>query len=272
MYRNAFKKHDEIRYTKYLQNVEKGEAKINSATLFPYDIVHNYLYKNSSNDKTLELQWKALPNYMQDVEFNGLVVADVSGSMAQNNGLPMSVSISLAMYIAERNTSTIWKDKFITFSARPTLQTIVGNTIEDKIRYLQRADWTMNTDLIAVFKVILDAAIKNNIPQNEMPQKLIIVSDMQFDQCCRSNKRTNFEQIQKLYRNANYEMPQLVFWNVNSSSNVPIKSDDTGTCLVSGCSPSILKTVLTSVTINPIDVMNDVIYSERYRHIEVSFR
>jgi hypothetical protein len=268
MYRNAFKKHDEARYSDYLSRVEKGEAKINASTLFPYDIVHKYLYGGCSGDKTLELQWNALTNYMEGQQFNGLVVADVSGSMS---GMPMSVSISLAMYIAERNCSPVWKDKFLTFSAHPTLQTIVGNNIEDKIQYLLRAEWQMNTDLNAVFRTILGAATAKKVPQDQMPQKLIIVSDMQFDECCRSNKRTNFEQIQKMYRKAGYELPELIFWNVNSTSNVPVKAHDSGTCLVSGCSPSILKYVLTGAIINPLESMNDVIFSERYEPVGRAF-
>lgn len=261
MYRKAFQKQDGTRYAQYLSAVEKGEAKINASTLYPYDIVDQYLSKGARNDKTIDLQWEALPNYMEGREFNGLVVADVSGSMY---GLPMAVSISLAMYIAERNTSPVWKDKFLTFSERPELQSIVGSTIGSRINNLSRAAWQMNTDLMAVFKTVLDAGVKNNVPAEDMPQKLIIVSDMQFDQCCRSNKRTNFEQIQKLYRKAGYEMPQLVFWNVNSYGNVPIKAHDTGTCLVSGCSPSILKSVLTDSVLTPVDTMNETVYTERY--------
>lgn len=261
MYRKAFAKQDADRYSAYLNAVEKGEAKINAATLYPYDIVEQYLYKGARNDKTIDLQWEALPNYMEGKEFNGLVVADVSGSMM---GRPMAVSISLAMYIAERNTAQVWKNKFLTFSAQPELQSIVGSTIGKRVENLSRAAWQMNTDLMAVFKTVLDAGVKNNVPAEDMPQKLIIVSDMQFDQCCRSNKRTNFEQIQKLYRKAGYEMPQLVFWNVNSYGNVPIEAHDTGTCLVSGCSPSILKSVLTDSVITPIDTMNETVYNERY--------
>lgn len=264
MYRKAFAKQDGTRYAQYLSSVEKGEAKINAATLYPYDIVYQYLCKGVRNDKTIDLQWNALPNYMGDQAFNGLVVADVSGSMY---GMPMAVSISLAMYIAERNTSSVWKNKFLTFSAEPELQTIAGSTIGKRIENLSRANWDMNTDLIAVFKTILSAAEKNSVASEDMPQKLIIVSDMQFDRCCSSNKRTNFEQIQKLYRKAGYEMPQLVFWNVNSHSNVPITSHDTGTCLVSGCSPSILKTVLTGGTLSPVDIMNDAVYNNRYDEI-----
>jgi hypothetical protein len=262
MYRKAFAKQDATRYAEYLSAVEKGEAKINASTLYPYDIVEQYLYKGARNDKTIDLQWEALPNYMEDKEFNGLVVADVSGSMM---GRPMAVSISLAMYIAERNTAQVWKNKFLTFSDRPELQSIVGSTIGKRIDNLSRAAWAMNTDLIAVFKTVLDAGVKNDVPVEEMPSKLIIVSDMQFDQCCRSNKRTNFEQIQKLYRKAGYEMPQLVFWNVNAiGGNVPIEAHDTGTCLVSGCSPSILKSVLTDSVLTPVDTMNETVYTERY--------
>jgi hypothetical protein len=125
---------------------------------------------------------------------------------------------------------------------------------------------------MAVFQTILSAAEKNSVAPEDMPEKLIIVSDMQFDQACRSNKRTNFEQIQKLYRKAGYELPQLVFWNVNAiGDNVPIKAHDTGTALVSGCSPSILKSVLSGKVISPEDVMRDAVYSERYAPIGEAF-
>ena len=264
MYRKAFAKRDATRYAEYLSAVEKGDKKINAGTIYPYEIVENYLYKGASNDKTIDLMWEALPNYMEGQELNGLVVADVSGSMM---GTPMAVSISLAMYIAERNTG-IWKDKFITFSYRPEIQTIAGKTVGDRIRNLSRADWAGNTDLRAVFESVLNAGIKNDVPDAEMPKKLIIVSDMQFDSCCRSNKRTNFEQIQKMYHKAGYEMPQLVFWNVNAiGGNVPMTIHDTGTCLVSGCSPSILKSVLGGKVITPVDVMRDCVYGERYSPI-----
>lgn len=267
MYRKAFAKNDSNRYQEYLSSVERGEAKINSGTLFPSDIVDEYLHKNARNDKTIDLQWEALPNYMEGENFNGLVVADVSGSMDMYGGRPMAVSIGLAMYIAERNTSPVWKDKFITFSANPSLQTIVGSTIGSRIRNLERAQWSMNTDLNAVFKTILDTAVKNSVSAEDMPQKLIIVSDMQFDQACRSNSRTNLEQIQKMYRKAGYEMPHLIFWNVRSSDNVPAKADDSGVSLVSGYSPSIMKTILTGNTVTPVDTMMDTVYSDRYNPI-----
>lgn len=268
MYRKAFAKQDAVRYSNYLEAVEKGETKINASTLYPYDIVNQYLYKGAKNDKTIDLQWEALPNYMEGNEFNGLVVADVSGSMM---GDPMAVSISLAMYIAERNSCPLWKDKFITFSERPTLQTIVGKTIGERIHNLSHAAWGMNTDLLAVFKTILKAAVKNKLNPKDMPEKVIIVSDMQFDQACRSNNRTNLEQVQKIFDKAGYKVPQLIFWNVRASNNVPITYEDNGTCLVSGCSPSTLKTLLSGAIVTPLDTMKEVLYNERYELVGQAF-
>lgn len=265
MYRNAFKKHDEIRYSEYLNKVERGETKINANTLYPYDIVHQYLYKGAKNDKTIDLQWAALPNYMGDKEFNGLVVAGVSGSMKTPNGIPMSVSISLALYIAERNSSPVWKNKFLTFSARPRLHTIVGKTIGDKISNISQVEWGMSTNVSEVFKSVLSAANANQVSPEDMPEKLIIVSDMQFDLACQSNSHTNFEYIKNLYYESGYELPQLIFWNVNGNVNVPIKADDSGNALVSGCSPSILKSILSGTVINPVDTMMETIYVERYQ-------
>ena len=148
---------------------------------------------------------------------------------------------------------------------RPELDaTIVGETIGQKIRNLSKADWGYNTDLISVFKSILQAAKADNVAPSDMPEKIFIVSDMQFDEACKSNKRTNFEQIKKNYAKFGYNVPQLVFWNVNGAANVPMTVHDSGTCLVSGCSPSILKAVLNSEIISPRDLMLDAVYTERY--------
>lgn len=267
MYRKAFAKRDGIRYQSFLDSVKKGEAKINAGTLYPYDIVENCLYKGENSD-TLDLMWKALPNYMEGQEFNGLVVADVSGSMM---GRPMAVSISLAMYIAERNTG-VWKDRFLTFSESPELQTVVGSTIASKVRNLSKASWGMNTDLQKTFDLILNTAVKNRVPESEMPRKIVIVSDMQFDQCCytgygRWDRTTNFEAIRDKYEKAGYKLPDLIFWNVNGSDNVPMKLHDSGTCLLSGCSPSILKVIFNDKRITPLSVMEDAVYSERYEPV-----
>ncbi len=267
MYRKSFIKHDLERYNNFMRSAIKLENKVNASTLYPYDIAEKFglNYFSSSNldpteELALEVMWQNLPDYMEGKTFNGLVVADTSGSMA---GRPISVSVSLAMYIAERN-SGVWKNKFITFSESPEIQTIVGETIGQKIRNLSKAEWGYNTDLIAVFKNILKAAKADNVAPSDMPEKIFIVSDMQFDQACNSNTRTNFEQIKKNYAKFGYNVPQLVFWNVNGASNVPMTVHDTGTCLVSGCSPSVLKAVLQGDIISPLDIMRQAVCTERY--------
>ena len=271
MYRKSFIKHDLERYNNFLLSAVKLENKINASTLYPYDIAEKFGIGtfpqspdvDATEELALEVMWQNLPDYMEGKSFNGLVVADTSGSMV---GRPISVSVSLAMYIAERNSGA-WKNKFITFSESPEIQTIVGETIGQKIRNLSKAEWGYNTDLIAVFKAILQAAKADSVAPSDMPEKIFIISDMQFDEACQSNKRTNFEQIKKNYAKFGYDVPQLVFWNVRGTSNVPMTIHDTGTCLVSGCSPSVLKAVLNGETLSAIDVMKAAVYTERYDQV-----
>jgi hypothetical protein len=273
-YSKAFRKHNEAGYAQFMEKVSKGEAKINSATLFPYDIVNNFLgYGRGRNvdEETLNAQWNALPNYAEDAE-NILAVVDTSGSMMSGMGSvpPINVAVSLGIYLVERIRGP-FKDHFITFSEKPKVQKISGVTIADKVASVNSASWGYNTDLIAVFKVLLDTALQNKTSQEEMPAKIVIISDMQFDQACRSNKRTNFEQIDKMYAKAGYTRPDLVFWNCNASADNPVTKDETGTALVSGASPSIFKAVAGSTLedFSPMNLMLEVLNSERYQKVQV---
>jgi hypothetical protein len=259
IYKKAFKRHSKEKYEAYLKAVEKGEKKINAKTLFPYEIVRD---AEKQNDKTLDLLWKNLPDYTNGNE-KGLVVADVSGSM---QGLPMHISVSLALYFAERNKG-IFKDKFITFSGKPELQEVKGNTLNQKILNLEKAHWEMNTNLQAVFDLILDTAVKHSLKETDMPGTIYIVSDMEFDAATSSNKKTNFKIIKQKYSEAGYQMPQLVFWQVDSrQNNVPVKEDEQGVILVSGSSPSTFKMVMQKTT--PYKFMLSVLNSERYKKID----
>jgi hypothetical protein len=283
MYRKAFQKHDEDRYTEYLEAVKKGEKKINAGVLYPYDICvpvlgdsyYDKLEMTETERASLDVMWNALPNYMEETPFNGLVLADVSGSMydsySTSKTRPIDVSVSLAVYIAEKNTG-IWANTFMTFDSEPRLAKISGNDIYSKLQSVKSSTSYMgSTNLMGAIKSILDAGVKNNLTQEEMPQCLIVISDMQFDQACKSNKKTNFEQIQKEYKKAGYTMPSIIFWNVNASTNVPMTKDDAGTALVSGRSPSILKSILNARFLTPIDLMNDCIYNERYAPVGAIF-
>lgn len=265
VHRKTFLNHDSKRYYEFMCSLNVLECKINASTLYPYDVVNQILGNHEDDFSNLyEAMWRNLPDHFEGKTFNGLVVADVSGSMTVNNNLPLSVSISLAMYISEKNDNG-WKNKFITFSENPTMQTITGESIVEKVHNLNEADWGYNTDLMAVFELILDVAKNNSINAKDMPETLIIVSDMEFDMACKSNKRTNFQQIEKKYAKSGYKRPKLVFWNVNASGGkMPVKFDENGTCLVSGCSPSVLKAILAQEDYNPESIMNETIMNERY--------
>lgn len=282
MYRKSFMKHDSARYEKYVKDVAEGKAKVNAATLYPYDIVKPFLgngYSSYGHSVTatekslLDSQWNALPDYMEGNHFNGLVLCDVSGSMYSayigSNIRPIDVSVSLAIYIAERNTG-IWKNHFLAFDSIPRLAEVKGATIAEKTRSVEKStsNWG-STNLQAAIKLILDSAISNNLSQEDLPQNLIIISDMQFNQSCSS---TNYDALKIKYQEAGYTVPNVIFWNVNAAANVPIKVDDRGTCLVSGCSPSIMKSILSQKEYTPLDVMNTAIYDKRYDLVGEAFR
>ena len=268
-YKKAFIKHDKERYEKFLESVEKGEAKINTKTLFPYEIVRE---AKKENNKTLDLLWNNLPDYTNGND-RALVVADVSGSMTIDiKGMsPIDISISLAIYFAERNKG-IFKNKFITFSGNPHLQEITGSTLNQKIKNLENAEWEMNTNVQAVFELILNTAINNSVPKKELPGTIYIISDMEFDSCIdgagfpSSNgtvEKTNYERIRERYTECGYEMPLLVFWNVSShQNNVPVTQNQPGVILVSGASPTIFKMVMKKDS--PYEFMLSVLNSQRY--------
>jgi hypothetical protein len=272
IYRKCFSKKDSERYSKYLNDVQLGVKKINSSVLYPYDIVRNVFNKNTE-DKTLDLQWNALPNYLEGNDRNVLVVCDVSGSMMSSmnkNVRPLHVSISLAMYFAERNNG-IWKNTFITFSENPELQKIKGDTIYQKVNSLQNSTWGYNTNLEGVFDCILNAAVKKSLTNDDMPKEILIISDMEFDEGL-NDGFTNHKNIISKYKSYNYDVPKIIYWNVNSiNKQYPVTVNDYNTCIISGCSPVILKSIFNKekVSITPLDVMMNTLNADRYSIIKI---
>ncbi len=263
IYREAFMKHDEQRFLEFINKAEKGEVKINATTLFPYDIVEKFLYKGESS-KVLEAQWKALPDYVEKGS-NVLVMADVSGSMS---GRPMATSIGLAMYFAERNVGA-YHNMFMTFSGNPETVLLKGETLEQRINNLKRANWQMNTDLQAAFNKVLSIAVKNNVPQEEMPKAIVVVSDMEIDSC--GNRQWTFydKMVAKFAENG-YQIPNIIFWNVNSGHDVfHADHERKGVQLASGQSVTVFKQILQNLDYNPVEAMENTINSERYDCIKV---
>lgn len=263
-YQAAFAKNAPTLYEQYKAKLVKGEAKINVSTLFPHNIVANVRSYNA-DQTVLNAQWKALPNYLGDRANKVMVMSDVSGSMGVDIGgsvTAMDVSIALGLYTAERLTGP-YKDLVLTFSGSPTFHKVTGNTLSERYRNLSRAHWEMNTDLQKAVQLILTTANQNKVSKSDMPETLVVISDMEFDAC--TGGKTNFGAIKKSYENAGYKMPQIVFWNVNGrAGNNPVKYNADGACMVSGFSPAILQTVLTGEDFDPMKIMFDTVGKSRY--------
>lgn len=249
-YKKAFYRNAPAKYQEYIDKLVKGDdptVKVNAGAIFPHDVlkgrIRHYIEFSGTELKLIEKQWEALPNYVGDAKILPLV--DVSGSMNTPSGKSgttcMEIAVSLGLYLADKNVGK-FKDAFLTFSGNPELLYLKGN-INQKIEQMVSSNWGMNTDLEAAFKLILKTATKGKVPQEEMPEVLLILSDMQFDACCRPDY-TAFKMIRKQYEAAGYNLPKIVFWNLNAHDNVPVKFDKEGTALVSGFSPAIMKSVL----------------------------
>lgn len=266
IYRKAFAKHDPERYSEFIDKALTGEEKINSSTLYPYDIVEKILYKNEDS-RTLEAQWRQLPNYVEEGT-NAIVMADVSGSMY---GRPMATSIGLAIYFAERNKGA-YHNLFMTFSESPSICTVKGDTLEQKIKFLAKANWGMNTDLEAGFRKVLNIAIDNHVAPENMVKSIIVVSDMEIDRAVYSSSYNwlFYDQMKQMYADHGYEIPNLVFWNVNSCNDVfHADAKRKGVQLCSGQSIITFKQLMGCIGMTPVEMMLKVINSERYEAVTV---
>ena len=284
-YKKAFARHTEAykEWTAKLVSKDPEVAKtvkVNAGAVYPYDVLKGMIYeggyshyrRNTYTKENLDhiiAQWEALPNYVGDA--NILPLVDVSGSMTCRAGgytsksetTCLDVSVSLGLYLADKNKGK-FKDTFLTFSGSPELLHLKGNIVE-KIDQMVKSKWAMNTNLNAAIQKILDVAVKGRVPAEEMPQYLAVLSDMQFDQCARYDDSA-IEMIKRKYEAAGYEMPQVIFWNLNAADNVPVKMNEKGVALVSGFSSSIVKSVLQAdmSQFTPEGIMLHTIMNSRY--------
>lgn len=269
----TFSRHDAVRFGAYLASLEKGETKINAGAVYPYDITKNLRFGNS---KGADLQWNALPNYMEGNTERIIPLVDVSGSMSCPAGgsstvTCMEVAISLGLYISERNVGP-FKNAFISFHSNPQLH-VVSGSLSERYNQMARSDWGGSTNLQAAFKKVLDTAVKNNVPAEDMPTMMLILSDMEFNSAVGHGgwNATAQDMIESMYRNAGYEMPKIVYWNIQSrgDKNKPVQFDTNNTALVSGFSPALLKNLLGGKDMTPYSMMRSVIDDERYMSITV---
>jgi len=273
-YAKAFGRHNQAGYAAYLEAVKKGDEKINATAIFPHDVLKNCV----SAPDTAIVQWDALPDYMGDTPV--LPMIDVSGSMSCAAGggktTCMDVAIALGLYVATKQKGA-FKDLYLTFDDTPKLIKASGNIVE-KVAECRDAPWGGSTNVEAGLKLILGVAVDNKVPQEEMPKYLVIFSDMQFNQASGyhsySRRGTNkpdtmMEMSKKLYEDAGYEMPVVIFWNLNGENgNQPASAQEGNVLMVSGFSPAMIKPVLSGQAVDPLSLVLTVINAPRYEQIE----
>jgi hypothetical protein len=274
-YQKAFGRNAKESYSAYIAELKKPQAertdpkvKINAGAVYPYDVVKSVI---KGNKAVADEQWKALPNYIGDAKV--LPMVDVSGSMGSlhynsSSALqPIDIAVSLGLYCADKNTGA-FKDLFLTFSGHPEMLHLKG-TLSQKMEQMSRSKWEMNTNLHAAFDEILKIAVKGKVAQEDMPDMMLILSDMQFDSCTQYDDSA-MQMIKRKYKDAGYDLPKIVFWNLSmygkENGNTPVKFDKNGTALVSGFSPSIMKSVLANdlEDYTPYNVMLKTLMNSRY--------
>ena len=271
-YQKAFLRNDRERYEAYLERVLNGTESLHADAVFPYEIIRKCIRLGTPGSeippeeisgliRSLDASWKSLPDYCDGR--NALAVIDGSGSMYEGKGiLPAEAAMSLGIYFAERNTG-FFRDHFITFSRTPQLVELQGGNIADRTAFCMSHNEVANTDLCSVFSLLLETAVRHHLPQEELPEILYIISDMEFDEGIRCD-RALFEEIREQFAANGYQLPALVYWNVNCrNEQFPVRKDETGTVLVSGSSPVVFRMVIHG-EITPEEYMLEVIGSERY--------
>lgn len=276
-YRNAFARHDLERTQNgkqsYADFMADETTTVNAEVLYPYECVaqvmnhHRYYDIPETERNVINKYWDNMADYINGATFNGFAVVDVSGSMCGNTAsAPINIAISLGLYCAEKAKGP-YANHFMTFSSRPQMVEVQGFDFCDKVLRMYKADWGMNTDIEAVFDLMLKVAVDNQCAQSEIAEHIIVISDMEYDECTYRDAQTKtlFETLRKRWAAAGYQMPKLVFWNVAArQDNIPIR-DDKNVTFVSGMSPSLYESIMSGKT--GTDLMFDKLNSDRYKVI-----
>ena len=283
MYKNAFARRDIIK-EKYAAFAKDTTKKVNAATLYPYEVVekalrindYGYGWSNSETDRAMvNKYWDNLTDYFNGANLNALAIVDTSGSM---HGTPINVAISLGLYCAERAGGP-FANHYISFASRPQLIKCEGRDFVDKVQRIYRTNLVDNTNIEAAFDLLLDTAVRNHCPQEDLPQNILVISDMEFDSATggnsyhyyrmerssdmtRSNAETVMEGIAKKWAAAGYKMPHLIYWNCDArQNNIPMLGNGP-ISYVSGFSPSIFQTIMTGKT--GYQLMMETLNRDRY--------
>ena len=277
-YGSAFAKHDHERFDAYLKSVSKGETKINASVLYPYDLVEKYMtdgyygmnygdcFIRDEINHIAEAQWKALPNYLTK-PMNAVVMADVSGSM---RGRPMATSIGLAIYFAQHNTG-LYHNQYMTFTNDPHFVNIKeGASLLENVQRVAAAGVGYSTNLEKAFQEVLDVAVANRVPANQMPKTFVVISDMEIDKYMRPGRHWDFLRVMAARYNARgYKLPKIVMWNVNARKDT-VLSQDENTIFISGQSPSSFKALCQNLDgVTAYELMLQVLNGKAYAKVRI---
>ena len=268
--RKALAKNDAERWAEFNKKVGSGEEKMNMGAVTPCDIIYEVRH-NYTGD--LETMWKSLPDVCNG---NAMVMCDTSGSMTcgynrKSKIQPIDVAFGLSMYFAQRNKGDL-KDMMMNFSGNPMFIELNAATLWDNYRIAMNAPVNYSsTNLEAAFDLLLNTCIRGNVTQEDMPQAIVIVSDMQIN-CVegvdKDNRMTFYDVMAKRYEEAGYKIPQVVFWNVNAvNPTFHAAKSINGVSLVSGFSPNVFKQVMDNIGTTPYELMMNVVNDERYKDI-----
>lgn len=247
-YKNAFRRNDFDRFNEYMKQVTSGKTKINASQVYPHDLVRQYM-NGQEEDPVIEAQWKEIKAKTKAFE-NSIVVCDVSGSM---EGTPMEVAIALGLL-------GLCDNKLITFSESPKLHDVPNGSLYEQINSVSNMQWGGNTDFEKVIDLVFDM-----ICRGHEIKKIFVFSDMQFDMAFKNAEKTHFEMMRVLFEESNIPLPTIIFWNLRADTNdFPVTSNENGVILLSGYSPSLLKSLLDDEEITPLNMMFHIIHSERY--------
>ena len=278
IYKNAFARRDIIK-AKYEKFAKDENTKVNAGALYPYEVVEKALnaWRYNSTDRAMvNKYWANLKDYFNGANLNALCMVDTSGSM---HGTPINVAISLGLYCAERAGGP-FANHYISFASRPQLIKCEGADFVDKVERIYRTNLVDNTNIEAAFDMLLDTAKRTHCSQDDMPQNILVISDMEFDSATgnawswernssnwtKDNAETLMEGIARKWAAAGYEMPHLIYWNVQArQNNIPMLGSGR-ISYVSGFSPSIFQTIMTGKT--GYDLMMECLNGERYAVIQ----
>ncbi len=252
-YTKAYTKRMNKQYLEYKNKVVKGESKINTEGLFSYEIIKNLLWNQNIDEDLYNLMWNNQKDVLKECNTNVLVMADTSGSMTYYDGIPFATSVGLALYTAQRNKG-IFKNHFLTFSSKPYLCEVKGNTIIEKVRNIPC--YIENTDIDKAFELILKIAKENNLKQEELPSHLLIISDMEFDCGVYSKNGTNLNGWKEAFNEEGYKLPIIIFWNVAGKINgLPATKFENDIAMISGFSTNLLDNLLALENYTPNNIM-----------------